>query len=426
MKTIFTFRSYRFTVPVFFLLFVAFGLAAQTKHQVAVTNNVFTPANLTITAGDEVVWTNTQGHHNVNGTTATFPSNPASFGNSLGMNWTFSHTFTTPGVYDYQCDPHVGLGMVGKITVNPKATGPLTLTVNFSSMTPHVGQTLWISLIDQATKMEVARVKKTVTVAFSAELSGIEAGKSYTVDFYADHNKNGVYDAPPADHAWRMQLTNVTGNSVLNFTHNTSFTNIDWRNKLTLRFTGMTPHVGQKLTLFLVRVDTGLYQDTITVATVPGAAFDVNSYKIKPGLNYNIDFYADHNKNGKYDSPPADHAWRMQLSQVKGDTIMSFAHNTSFTDILKVTSVPGLTDMNEQFRLYPNPASSSITLKVPVNHLAVRSLKVYSITGALVEEMPVSAKTNTHTFNIEQLKNGLYFLEINSGEKREVLKFVKK
>lgn len=96
---------------------IAFIAQAQTTHNVAVLNDLFNPANLTIQAGDTVRWTNSSGSHNVNGTTATFPSNPASFGNSVGTNWVFTHVFTTPGTYDYQCDPHAFMGMTGKITV---------------------------------------------------------------------------------------------------------------------------------------------------------------------------------------------------------------------------------------------------------------------------------------------------------------------
>ena len=31
---------------------------------------------------------------------------------------TFIHTFDTPGTYQYFCQPHVGQGMTGTITVN--------------------------------------------------------------------------------------------------------------------------------------------------------------------------------------------------------------------------------------------------------------------------------------------------------------------
>ncbi len=98
----------------------------QTSHAVNVTSNVFTPAEITINQGDEVVWTNTQGNHNVNGLQSKFPDNPESFGNAVGSGWVFSHVFTIAGVYDYQCDPHVNFGMVGKVTVidGGSSTGP--------------------------------------------------------------------------------------------------------------------------------------------------------------------------------------------------------------------------------------------------------------------------------------------------------------
>jgi len=108
--------------------FLPFSLLA-VNHQVSVTSNVFNPSQLNINLGDTVTWTNTQGNHNVNGTQSTFPSNPASFGNDVGSGWTYSHVFTVAGTYDYQCDPHAGLGMTGRVVV----AVPVTFTVNYSS-----------------------------------------------------------------------------------------------------------------------------------------------------------------------------------------------------------------------------------------------------------------------------------------------------
>jgi plastocyanin len=89
-----------------YLFVVPFALAAQTTHNVTVGSNFFNPSSLTIVVGDEVTWTNTGGSHNVNGNQATFASNPASFGNSVGSGWNYSFTFTIPGTYQYRCDPH--------------------------------------------------------------------------------------------------------------------------------------------------------------------------------------------------------------------------------------------------------------------------------------------------------------------------------
>lgn len=92
-------------------------VSAQETHIISVTSNKFTPSTLEINPGDTVTWKNTQGNHNVNGTTSTYPSNPESFGNDVGSGWTFTHVFNTIGTYDYRCNPHFSFGMSGKIIV---------------------------------------------------------------------------------------------------------------------------------------------------------------------------------------------------------------------------------------------------------------------------------------------------------------------
>ena len=99
------------------ILFVSTMSTAQNSINVTVSSNMFTPADITINVGDTVIWTNVQGNHNVNGTQVTYPSNPESFGNSVGSGWTYSHVFNTVGNYDYRCDPHVSFGMTGTVTV---------------------------------------------------------------------------------------------------------------------------------------------------------------------------------------------------------------------------------------------------------------------------------------------------------------------
>lgn len=101
-------------------------LSAQTLHLVTANpNNTFSPAELTIEAGDTVRWQNNGGSHNVNGSTAAYPSNPEGFsnGNASSSAWTFDFIFTIPGDYDYHCDPHLAVGMTGKITVTGGAPG---------------------------------------------------------------------------------------------------------------------------------------------------------------------------------------------------------------------------------------------------------------------------------------------------------------
>lgn len=102
----------------------------DADYTVTVQDFFFSPADLTINQGESVIWVNQQGTHNVNGTQATFPSNPASFtsGAPAAAPWHFVHVFDVAGVYSYRCDPHAGQGMTGKITVLPKAQAKIVVT----------------------------------------------------------------------------------------------------------------------------------------------------------------------------------------------------------------------------------------------------------------------------------------------------------
>lgn len=424
MKTNFTLSTVilRNGIPML-LAWLVIPLWAQTSHVVDVTNNVFTPDEITIAPGDTVIWTNSQGSHNVNGTQTTFPSNPESFGNATGVGWTFSHVFTVPGTYDYQCDPHVTFGMVGKVEVMDLSSSDVT--VNLSGMTPHVGQEIYFALVDVATGKVVDRESEIVQESFSVNLSGLIPGRSYTVDFFSDHNSNNSYDVPPTDHAWRLELPNASGGEVLNFAHNTSFTDIRWKHRVRVRFEGMTPHVGQMLTLFVVDLATGQYLDTVVVAAIEDEKFDVESSVMEPGGSYRIDFYADHNGNGTYDTPPADHAWRLETGVAMGDVDLDFTHNTSFTDIFSTTGVRDRENDRENDRelvLYPNPATSHVTIE---SEGEMEAAVLYDSRGSRVRSLE-NIRTKQLNLPLEGIEAGVYFLEIRfTDELKSIRRLVK-
>lgn len=100
---------------------------------VTAQSNFFSPADITIQAGETVEWTNIGGNHNVNGDQSAYPANPESFssGSVAPAGWMYMHTFTIPGFYEYKCDPHEGFGMVGTVTVLAPAS-TLTLSVDMT------------------------------------------------------------------------------------------------------------------------------------------------------------------------------------------------------------------------------------------------------------------------------------------------------
>ena len=105
-------------LSILFLALIAQFSIFATNHIINTQGMTFSPSALTISMGDSVTFNNTGGYHNVNGTQATYPNNPASFSNPTGVSagWSYVYVFTSSGIYNYQCDPHLP-GMVGTITV---------------------------------------------------------------------------------------------------------------------------------------------------------------------------------------------------------------------------------------------------------------------------------------------------------------------
>lgn len=94
--------------------------ARGATHAVAIVDFAFSPATLTITAGDTVVWTNEDPMiHTATSVNGAFDSGDLEQGES------YSLTFTTPGSYDYLCTPHPT--MTGRIVVvaAPAAATPV-------------------------------------------------------------------------------------------------------------------------------------------------------------------------------------------------------------------------------------------------------------------------------------------------------------
>jgi FtsP/CotA-like multicopper oxidase with cupredoxin domain len=79
---------------------------------IAMEDDRFDPKSLTVKAGTTVTWINKGADwHSVAAFDGSFESDQVSPGE------TFSHTFTTPGIYKFICKHHGRQGMIGQITV---------------------------------------------------------------------------------------------------------------------------------------------------------------------------------------------------------------------------------------------------------------------------------------------------------------------
>ena len=105
-------------------------VSAAAQVNVSMSPTSFSPKNITVNAGDSVVWTNTDSiQHTVTATDSSFNSG------TLQSGKVYSYTFTIPGTYSYYCMFHGapgGVGMSGTITVLSPSQAP---TVNSSNPT---------------------------------------------------------------------------------------------------------------------------------------------------------------------------------------------------------------------------------------------------------------------------------------------------
>ncbi|WP_231186735.1 plastocyanin/azurin family copper-binding protein [Haladaptatus sp. DYF46] len=83
---------------------------------------MFEPAEITVTPGTTIQWVWKSDRHNIipeeQPSDAKWKGTPGGAGKLYGTGYTYTHTFTTEGHYEYQCTPHKMADMVGEITVS--------------------------------------------------------------------------------------------------------------------------------------------------------------------------------------------------------------------------------------------------------------------------------------------------------------------
>ena len=100
-----------------FLMFFLSGLSVlyATNHVIKFGGTLgfaYSPNELTVSVGDTVTWEGSFSAHPLSSTSV--PDGASTLHNGTGD--TFSYVVTVSGTYDYQCDVHFSLGMIGSFT----------------------------------------------------------------------------------------------------------------------------------------------------------------------------------------------------------------------------------------------------------------------------------------------------------------------
>lgn len=104
------------------------------------------------------------------------------------------------------------------------------LQATLEGMEHHLGQRFEARLLDVEAERVVSRtlIETLDSGRFALSFDNLIVGRTYRLEFSADMNGNGLYDAPPEDHAWRIDLTDVTEEQQVSFQHGTEFTDLGW------------------------------------------------------------------------------------------------------------------------------------------------------------------------------------------------------
>lgn len=224
-------------------------------------------------------------------------------------------------------------------------TGPGTttqyrdFTLNASGLDANLTQQMFVRVVSDQNDSVVATAIVNPITAGDAEVvmpRALVVGHDYRAEMFIDVNGNGLYDAPPIDQAWSVD---VPTNGTVSFTHNTNFTDIGATpnmpgQPLVVNLSGMTPSLLGFMEMRVIEDNTnrtvGLYRQIGPIAptmnvTIPGV--------VEAGTDYHVDFFTDVNQNQEYDAPPTDYAWRLEGTGGTTGLTFNFTTNTDYTDV---------------------------------------------------------------------------------------------
>ncbi len=112
-------------------------------------------------------------------------------------------------------------------------------------------------------------------------------------------------------------------------------------------------------------------------------------------------------------------SWENSYSLPKGSLMVRPSFGNYTLPLTKTKSV----EIAETLKIFPNPASEVLYIKLPHNGSEIYSVKVYNIMGVILMHLI----TDNNTIDISSLEKGMYILQLSSfdGEEKYTTKFIK-
>ncbi len=103
---------------------------------------------------------------------------------------------------------------------------------------------------------------------------------------------------------------------------------------------------------------------------------------------------------------------------VSGYNCKPTVYNTQFTSSIGIEEIPA-----NVFNIYPNPADETINIKLS-NNIIVDQVTLKDLTGKTVKQINFTTLQSEIIIPTENVNPGVYFLDLFSSEKREVVKII--
>jgi len=374
---------------------------------VEVSNNVFTPSDITINVGESIRWINVQGFHNVNGALDVYPDNPEGFrnGDAASGAWTFDYTFNVEGLYNYQCDPHAGLGMVGTVTVEgeveptiPTYDIGIVNTIDADGLPDSTGVNCIIEGTVHGANLRGGGLQFAVI-----DDSGDAIGLFASTDLGYTYNEGDI-----------IRVTGFIGhfNGLLQI----SATAVEFLGEGTLRTPIVVTSLGEDTESQLIQVN------GLTLVNAEDWAGD--------GSSFNVEFSdADGNIIAvRIDSDTEVATWEGPLDGeykvigIGGQFDNSAPHNEGYqmfpryiSDFDNLSSIEDV--LKVKVNIYPNPVVDVINI---MTDITPEQYAVYNRTGQLIENGPFQNRLDVSTY-----ASGSYLLVLTKEGKSKTIYFVK-
>ncbi|MEO7176813.1 MAG: lamin tail domain-containing protein [Saprospiraceae bacterium] len=368
---------------------------------VELSGSSFNPKNITVNVGETVTWNSLTGFHNVNGSLATYPLNPAGFFSGAPQNapFTYQFTFTIAGLYNYRCDIHFGGGMVGTVTViDPNAgqypdrtVGEVT-TTDANGVIDSLGVKCALIGIVHTPNFRPAALQFTIIDDQGDGIGVFNAGSNlgYTVTQGDNIKIEGVI--AQFNGLAQMEVTKVTKLSSLNALYPAT----------------TVSELNENTESQLVKFLSCTVIDPLEWTTGTGTGFSVNilcgGNSVSMRVDNDIDLFNTAAPVGPFNLTGVGGQFDSSSPFTSGYQINP--RYTADVDLLSATNDPVATGL---LTLAPNPFTNQLTIK---SVKAISQARIVDLHGRVVERIDLQIGSNT--IQLDQLPAGVYRMVFQS------------